>query len=124
MHSDDPLFGPGLEWHVPGKRASLAHFDRSRRQLVESVDRQVTVTYRTAYALLKRVSGYSAGAFPASGQSVAVRGSLNARQRTMERGLRARATCSAESRGAQEVYRLPDWKAGGHDDDEAVGKLG
>jgi hypothetical protein len=44
MHSDDPLIGPGLEWYVPGKRASLAHFDRSRRQLVESVDPQVTAT--------------------------------------------------------------------------------
>ena len=39
------------------------HLDRSRRQLVESVDPQVTATYRTAYALLKRVSGYPTRAF-------------------------------------------------------------
>jgi len=39
------------------------HLDRSRRQLVESVDPQVTATYRTAYTLLKRASGYSSRAF-------------------------------------------------------------
>jgi len=39
------------------------HLDRSRRQLIESVDPQVTATYRTAYALLQRVSGYSTRVF-------------------------------------------------------------
>jgi AcrR family transcriptional regulator len=39
------------------------HLDRSRRQLVESVDPQVTATYRTAYQLLRRASGLSTRAF-------------------------------------------------------------
>lgn len=39
------------------------HLDRSRRQLVESVDPQVTATYRTAYQLLRRASGLSTRSF-------------------------------------------------------------
>lgn len=39
------------------------HLDRSRRQLVASVDPQVTATYRTAYALLHRASGSSTRVF-------------------------------------------------------------
>lgn len=39
------------------------HLDRSRRQLVESVDPQVTATYRTAYLLLRRASGLSIRSF-------------------------------------------------------------
>ncbi len=39
------------------------HSDRSRRQLVDSVDPSVTETYRDAYALLRRASGLAPSPF-------------------------------------------------------------